>query len=524
MLLWLIATLNVSYAQNYAVDLGSNKKTKVFEDSLSAKKWLDKYIVKKQKKGFVKIKYNYTENEGWQISLGKQYKIDTIIVNGKVLFTDEHVFNQPKNINTILQDSIQDGYPFFKIQTDSVLERNSGATVYYSTKSGPKFIFGNVYATKPAVVKPSVLKKLIHWRTGVNFKLSQLNKINKQLTSIPYLTLKTNPTLQFIDDSVHINIALAKKQVNQFDAIIGFQPAENTGKTEVIADVNLQLYNIAKRTDTWKLRWATPESNTQKLNAATTLPMLFNTPFGYSFDLFLLKQDSSYIHSNIKNGIVFTPSFNTNVIIYTGIKKISPIGDNINTVTSISNRSFGLKLNYQQLNNIFNPTIGWLIVADVSQGKQKSSIQETTTNAVFNTFEGTATNYIPVLKKITLKQSLSGGSIATQGVVTQAELFEIGGFSSFRGVNERFIRTSDYITYSFAPRYRLDALSFVEVFYDNVWFSNNQNKIINYWSVGAGFAFSTKGGIFSLSYAVSDIGNGLTPKNGKIHFGYINLF
>lgn len=515
---------NSSYAQNWVVDFESAKKSKTFQDSLSAKIWLDKFIFRQQKKGFVQIKYEYEKTLGWLVIIGERYKIDSTLINGKLLFEKEGIFNHQKNLRSVLLDSTQNGLPFFKIKTDSIKENKDGAVVYYSTISGPNYVFGNVLTPTPIVVKPTLLKRLLHWKTGANFKLNQLSKIDKQLKSIPYLTVNNPPSIQFINDSAHLNISLTKKQVNQFDAIIGFQPNETTNKTEIIADVNLQLYNIAKRTDTWKLRWSTPESNTQKLNASTTLPLLFNTPFGYNLDLFLLKQDSSYINSNIKNGIVFTPNFYTNIIIYTGLKKISPIGENVNTITSIINRSFGLKLNYQQLNNLFNPSSGWLVTTDISQGKQKSSIQETSTNAIFNTAEGIVTNYTSILKKITLKQLIAAGSIATKGIVTQAELFEVGGFSSFRGVNERFIRTSDYLIYSFAPRYRLDEFSFAEIFYENIWFSNNQNKLVNYWNIGGGFAFSTKGGIFSLSYAVSDLGNGLTPKNGKIHFGYINLF
>jgi outer membrane translocation and assembly module TamA len=512
------------YAQKQTIDFDSEKKSKTFEDSLTSKKWLDNYIIKQQKKGYAKIQYAYSNNNNWRVTLGNQFNIDSTFLNGDLLYNDEFIFNHKKNIYNTLNDSIQKGYPFFGIKTDSIIENNTGLSVYYSTSAGPKFVFGKVNVGQSVVVKSNVLKQLMHWKTGHNFKLNQWSKATKQLTNIPYVTLKNNPTLQFIGDSVNINISLAKKKVNQFDAIIGFQPKNNTDKTEVIADVNLQLYNLAKRTDTWKLRWSTPESATQKLNASTTLPLLFNTPFGYSLDVFLLKQDSTYIHSNIKNGVVFTPSFNTNIIMYTGIKKINPIGENINTISTIKNRSFGLKLNYQQLNNLFNPIKGWQVSLDISQGKQNNVIQETTTKAVFNAFQGSVYNYLPISKKIVLKQSIDGGSIATKGTITQAELFEIGGFSSFRGVNERFIRSSDYIIYSLGPRYRLDEFSYLELFYDNIWFTNNQNELIYYWTLGTGFAFSTKGGIFSLSYALSDIGNGLEPKTGKIHFGYINLF
>jgi hypothetical protein len=524
LLFWLATIFDSTYAQKHTIDFGSEKKIKTFEDSLSSKIWLDKYLIKQHKKGYAKLQYNYNSRKTWDVEQGEKFKINSTFLNGILINKNEFVFTHPRHLLEVLNDSIQLGFPFFSIKTDSITEHHSGISVYYSTQSGPKFVFGKVNVSAPIIVKPNVLKQLMHWKTGNNFKLNQWNKARKQLKNIPYLTLQADPTLQFINDSTNINVFLVKKQVNQFDAIIGFQPKSNNEKTEVIADVNLQLYNIAKRTDTWKLRWSTPESNTQKLNAATTIPLLFNSPFGYSLSVFLLKQDSTYIHSNIKNGLVFTPSFNTNIIVYTGIKKINPIGDNVNTLSTIKNRSFGIKLNYQKLNNLFNPAKGWIADIDISQGKQNSSIQETSTKTMFNAIEGSVANYILLGNKIVLKQSLEGGSIATKGIISQAELFEIGGFSSFRGVNERFIRTSDYLVYSIAPRYRLDEFSFIEIFYDNIWFSNNQNELINYWSIGSGFAFSTKGGIFSLSYALSDIGNNLEPKNGKIHFGYINLF
>jgi outer membrane protein insertion porin family len=497
------------------------QKTKSFPDSLSASVWVNTYLAKQQNKGYANIKTTYNINNEWVINKGSKFIIESIYLDS-VLIQKEGILSKYNNrLTNTVNSKANQGYPFYRIKADSLSVSSHGITSYLSSDSGNKIYFGDINMKKPLLIKPKIFGRLSRWKVGDDFKYSVWNKLNEQISSLPYLSLAKPPLLTFTNDSASLSINLAKKSSNQLDVIIGIQTDENN-KTEVVADVNLLLYNIAKRTDQWELRWSTPEKNTQKLMANATLPFLFNTPFGYYFNINLLKQDSSYVKTHIKNGVAFKPNFFTTFIVYLGKENINPIGENTETIETISNQSYGISIHRIKSDDVFNPSKGLIFMLDFSQGTQQKLFQETTTTSTTFLFEGKLASFIPVFRKLILHQKAHLTKLI-KDQITSEELFEVGGFSSFRGVNERIIRTPSLAYYSFNPRYRLDKHTYLSVFTDQLWFLNNSTT--NYfWSVGAGFAFSTKSGIFNMNYAVANTGKGLTLKDGKIHFGYINVF
>jgi len=77
-------------------------------------------------------------------------------------------------------------------------------------------------------------------------------------------------------------------------------------------------------------------------------------------------------------------------------------------------------------------------------------------------------------------------------------------------------------------RFLLDQNSYFNIFGDVAYTESKTNREYRNdfpYGFGAGIAFATKAGIFSLTYALgSQQGTGINFRAAKIHFGYVNLF
>jgi hypothetical protein len=102
LLFWLATIFDSTYAQKHTIDFGSEKKIKTFEDSLSSKIWLDKYLIKQHKKGYAKLQYNYNSRKTWDVEQGEKFKINSTFLNGILINKNEFVFTHPRHLLEVL--------------------------------------------------------------------------------------------------------------------------------------------------------------------------------------------------------------------------------------------------------------------------------------------------------------------------------------------------------------------------------------------------------------------------------------
>ena len=111
--------------------------------------------------------------------------------------------------------------------------------------------------------------------------------------------------------------------------------------------------------------------------------------------------------------------------------------------------------------------------------------------------------------------------------IFQNELYRFGGINSFRGFNEEELFASTKLITTLEYRFIVDRNSNAFLFYDQAIYENTALKYVKDYpfSVGAGFSFGTKLGIFSISYGLGrQLSNNLDLRSGKIHFGYTAYF
>ena len=106
------------------------------------------------------------------------------------------------------------------------------------------------------------------------------------------------------------------------------------------------------------------------------------------------------------------------------------------------------------------------------------------------------------------------------------ELSRFGGANSIRGFDENSFFSNKYFLLITEYRLKLNNTIYINSIFD---VGNYENKLINAYNniygVGMGVGLLTKGGIFSLSYALgSDMKQTLDTKNAKIHIKYSSFF
>ncbi|MFZ9943867.1 MAG: BamA/TamA family outer membrane protein, partial [Bacteroidia bacterium] len=183
-----------------------------------------------------------------------------------------------------------------------------------------------------------------------------------------------------------------------------------------------------------------------------------------------------------------------------------------------------------------NPKKGYLIDFSISAGnrivKQNSALPE----ALYDSVE---------LKSLQIDSEVSLGgffplsgrwvfAVLGKGGITQGsglfdnELYRFGGINTLRGFDEESLRATAYAIGTGELRYLLDRNSYLSLFFDQGWYERNTG--FDYlrdtpYGFGAGIAFDSKLGIFSINYALgSEQGNPILFKTAKVHFGVVNYF
>ncbi len=136
--------------------------------------------------------------------------------------------------------------------------------------------------------------------------------------------------------------------------------------------------------------------------------------------------------------------------------------------------------------------------------------------------------YVPLFQQSTLKITTQAAAVFSQKPIYQNEQYRIGGNRILRGFDEASVYATKYAMLTLEYRFLFGQNSYFNVFSDAAYIENKtarQNNIQRPISIGAGMTFETRAGLFSIVYALGKPSkSSFEFRNGKIHFGYVNLF
>ena len=452
----------------------------------------------------------------------------------------------------------KNGYPFAEIFLDSIRLDDDKMEALLRSRKGPLYHIDSIRVLGKAKISGKFLQHYLGISNGSLYNKEKLEQVTKKLLELPYLQEVQPNDITMLGSGAMLNLYLAPKRSSQVNFLIGFLPSANqSGKLQLTADVNLDLKNALNNGETILFKWQQLQVKSPRLNLGYQQPYIFNSNFGFDFMFDLFKKDSTFLQVNALLGLQYLLSatqsgkifiqWQNSFLLGTGVdtnlvKATRKLPPNID-VTAVN---IGLDYDWNKTDYRLNPLKGNEIkitaavgIKNIKRNNEIVNLKDPLFNyaSLYDSVKErsyqfrvklSAAHYFPVGKQATVKTAFNGGLFISPSIFRN-ELFQIGGYKLLRGFSEESIYATQYAVLTAEYRYRLALNSFMFGFIDGGWVKNKYQSVNlnnNYIGAGLGLAFETKFGLLNISYAAgkrNDVKLNLREAS-KIHFGYINYF
>lgn len=489
-------------------------------------------------------------------TLGKKYCISDIqldslsrsalIESGKL-----GVFGYRKNFNLntysrvvelIISHYENNGYPFAKVRLLNANWNNDTLNGVISTTLADRVSYGKVILKGDLDMESRLLSLITGIEEGILYSQENIDKLDKLLKSYPFIKMVRSSEYEFINNECNVYLYLDKKNANFFNAILGVLPNDQ-GKINITGDAKIKLINVLNKGEQFLINWRKLLPLTQNLNLEANFPFVLQMPVGFGGKFDLYKKDTSYLDIVSKAEVKYKLGQNltfsgfyrnrsSSLLSTEKYKYVTVLPD----FADIRNNEYGLSVQWQNLDFLYNPSKGWLTEFEGAVGDKKINKNSALNEELYNNLKlrstqfylkGTIDRYFKLYKKNVLKVGGTGGWVLNNNLFLN-ELFRLGGLNTLRGFDEESLFASGFALGTLEYRYLLEEYSNLFVFGQAMFYEQFVNTSYQQdipYSFGAGINFQTKPGIFSISYSLgSQQNNPLLFRAAKIHFGFVNYF
>jgi len=430
------------------------------------------------------------------------------------------------------------GFPFASVFLDSIKTQNDTVFANLMIDKNIHCTFDSIIVRGNLKVAKSYLKAYLNYKSKKTYNESVVKQIPKLIQEIPFASETQPSSVEFTENKASLYLYLDKKRVNQFDGYIGLAPvSEVTKKIAITGELNLHLMNLFTIGESIDLQWRASERFSQFLEIKLNFPYLFKTPLGVDGLFMLDKKDTTYLNMNYIIGLnylfrgynfarVFF-DFTTSQILSQSLYA-SP---DFLSYSDYRKTMYGFAFRFRELDFIYNPRKGYDLNLSIAMGNMKiiknqkaedSYYEGVDLKTVRYRIQGKIKGYVPLHKRWVMVLGAEGGSLFGKQTLIN-ELFRFGGMNSLQGFDDLSIRASSYTIGLLELRFLVARIAYLNAFFNGAWYEQNITK--NYrqdfpFGFGLGVAFTTKAGLFYLSYALGkQQNNPISFKTGKIHFG-----
>jgi len=444
----------------------------------------------------------------------------------------------PQTAEKVVRFLENHGYPFASVNLTTEWENDTTPLYRMHIDRGRYTKVDSIILKGNLKLSPSYLWPYLGFRRKAPYSEKTVQEVAGKLEAIPFATVIQPAGISFEEEKTMLYVYLDKRPVNRFEGYIGFQPVnEQTGKLAITGELSLALQNIFHLGERLSLEWRSSGKRSQYLDVDAAFPFLFRTRFGIDGHFRLDKQDTTYLTLNYHLGIPYHfrhDSYLRPYIDFTQSQLLSTSNTSSTADTSCMghrNILYGLSLQVRQVDNPYQPRLGFELYADAAAGRRtlqpNRHYNEPTPsdlNLVKTSYRlmGGVIGYIPIYKQLVLVLRTQGGSMLA-GPHYRNEMFKIGGVDQIRGFTENELYASTYLLYSAELRYLFGRNSDVHAFFDGGVYE--QRGYYNYlfdtpFGFGLGVNVGVRSGVFYFEYALPrQRGNHISLKTGKIHFG-----
>jgi len=368
------------------------------------------------------------------------------------------------------------------------------------------------------------LRHELNIKTGTLFNKELLKDISTSINHLNFVNETKSPEVLFTKDSTYIYLYLKKNKSNKFDGVLGFASKEEGNGLDFNGYLDFNFHNIFDKGESISFLWKNNGNQSQKLHLGVKIPFLFNTPISPEFNFKLYRQDTTFSNT-ILNINIFYPLHNNGEIsaIYNTENSSNLLKEDFqdHTIQSFKNIFYGGSYHLVLLrNNLIFPVKFQFDINALTGNRKIEGTKINQSKLLFYanyTHEINQKNYIFIQNQSALLKSKN---------YVNNELFRIGGANSFRGINEESIFASAYTIFNLEYRFRPTENSFFYSISDFILFENELiSENSNMYSLGVGYAFTTKIGLLNISYALAkQPETNFDFNNSKIHIKIISFF
>ncbi len=529
-----------------------------FTDSLTVINYLNKITNKYVSKAYIEAGYDKIE---WKDTVfayfnkGVKYTWGNVILKNNTDIIPRSSFKNLQNnrkINIInfekeLDNTItfleNNGYPFSVIKLDSVSIKCNQINARIEINKNKFISIDSINIKGNTNTSIKYLKLYLDLKEKEPYNETKILSIDEKLNNLSFINLNKPTEVLFYQDKVKINLFTDKKQVNKFDGILGVVPNDKTtGKLAITGELKMILKNSFGRGESIIAEWQKTDLESQKLHVELDFPYIFNSIIGVNGLFNLLKQDTSFINLRSRGGLsfmlpnskrinVFIENKTSNLLSVTQYENATVLPDFADTKIIL----YGLGLKIRKTNRAYSPTKGYMLYIEAAYGNKtikkntklpeelydNISLSSAQIEAKFNSLV-----YLKFTKHINLKLRADVVYINNQKLFVN-DLYRFGGLRTLRGFNEDEL-FADFVTSgTIQLNYFYEEYSSFYIFTDIAYYESHINDLIHDTPMGIGIGtnFSTKAGIFTVSYALGkQFNNSFQFNNARIHIGYISVF
>ena len=531
---------NIGQENDIISDINYNKNFDTFEE---LKNEVDNAIKNLQKTGFLNASINQIQqiknNEYLaEISLKNKIKyiyvlgLDSIslkgyenykIIDGKktVKLPIENIQDFFKKLN---QYTSKNGFPFnsakfVNIKAFELNNLQAEIQINYEKQREIDKIVVKGYKKFPK----SYLKHLAKYKIGKKFDMQQVQESSKLLNQLVFIKQTKKPEILFTADSTSIYLYIEKLKKNSFDGFIGFSNDESENNIQLQGYLDFELVNNFNFGEKIEFLYKSEKNTDRILETNIDLPYIFKSPIGVTLGLKLTKKDSSFVSNEQFTNFFYRNSnnhkFSLGLRSINSDEQLETPNNNFQDFKTVF-KDFQYEFIEFNLESLLFP-VKQSYLFRISQGNRISDDQEN--KQVYANMD-----FIKIFD-FGFKNSLYinfKSEILESDTYLSNELSRFGGAKSIRGFDENSLFSNKYFLLITEYRYELSNTIYINSIFD---VGNYENKLINVYSniygVGIGIGLLTKGGLFSINYAVgSDWKDKIDTKNARIHINFRSFF
>ncbi len=535
------------YSQTYLNILGADEfSEKVISklrynsklnDSLAVENELKIIFASLRDMGYLTAKVNKTQNADSvkaRIAVGKKHEITYLSMgNADVFMLGEmgwqaNDFNQAwalkktlRLIEQILDYYENNGYPFSRLKLDSVDFSTDSLFASLNVTPGPYRVTDSIVIKSETKIPKGYIRYQLGLKPGKPYSEQQLHDLKLSAGNEGTFNISRSPQVLFEKQKTTVFVYLDKQSSNRISGIAGINTRED-GSVFFTGELDLSLRHVFKAAEKIEFNWLSPRAGSQQLDLDLDFPFLFKSPVGFIFNFNLYREDTLFSNRDFLIGLSLRPNAKAGLSLSFQDKKSGNLQGTVG-FANVQTQYVLLSTYYNNLNHNFLPTKGNIINVSIGQGNRNSNDQrQTQYTALFQ-----LRSFFTIYKGSKMFFSLKGEGLFNTPLVTN-ELYRIGGVKSIRGFNEQSIFASQYAFAQIEYRYFIERFTYAFLFFDGGYTQNTvpQEAVENVlMGTGAGFSFYTRGGVFSIAFAVGQQnGLGFNLNNSKVHIGYVNRF